>query len=55
MKPTYVDILLLSAEYERTDRPTRMPLLGFLSGLCLALILWSAIGWLTWAVLELLG
>ena len=55
MKPTYGDILMLSAAYDRSDRPTRMPLLGLLSGLGLAVILWSAIGGLTWAVLDLLG
>jgi len=51
MKPTYADILLLSAEYERANRPVHMPLLGFLSGIGLALFLWSAIGSLAWALL----
>jgi hypothetical protein len=52
MKPTYADILLLSAAYERTDRPACMPLLGFVSGLGLAVVLWSAIGSLAWALLN---
>ena len=52
MKPTYADILLLSAPYERTDRPACMPLLGFVSGLGLAVVLWSAIGSLVWALLN---
>jgi hypothetical protein len=51
MQPTYADILLLSAAYQRTDRATRMPLLGFVSGLGLAIVLWSAIGSLLWALL----
>ena len=52
MHPTYVDILTLSAAPRRADRPAHMPLLGLLSGLVLALMLWSAIGWLMWALLA---
>jgi len=52
MNPTYADILLLSDDYERVDRPLHMPLLGFLSGIGLALFLWSAIGTLAWALLR---
>lgn len=53
MQPTYADILTLSAAApRRADRPAHMPLLGLLSGLVLALMLWSAIGWLMWALLA---
>ena len=55
---TYADIVNLSATREdlraareRGDRAARMPLLGFLTGLVLAVGLWSAIGWLVWIVL----
>ena len=34
-----------------TDRATQMPLLGFLTGLSLALVLWTAAGWLVWLLL----
>jgi hypothetical protein len=53
MSPTYADILTLSAApRQRADRPAHMPLLGLLSGLALALVLWSAIGGLMWALLA---
>ena len=48
--PTYGDIVMLSAAYTRAERAAHMPLLGLLSGLALAIILWSVIGWLLWAV-----
>jgi hypothetical protein len=51
MSPTYADILMLSAAYRPAERGAPMPLLGLLSGLALALVLWSAIGWLVWALL----
>ena len=51
MSPTYADILMLSAAYRPAERGAHMPLLGLLSGLVLALVLWSAIGWLAWALL----
>ena len=51
MSPTYADILMLSAAYRPAERDAPMPLLGLLSGLGLALVLWSAIGWLVWALL----
>ena len=49
-RPTYGDIVMLSAAYARADRAAHMPLLGLLSGLALAIVLWSVIGWLLWAV-----
>jgi len=52
MQPTYADILLLSTAHGRAERSNPMPLLGFLTGLSLALVLWSAIGWLLWALLA---
>jgi hypothetical protein len=51
MSPTYADILMLSAAYRPAERGAHMPLLGLFSGLALALVLWSAIGWLVWALL----
>ena len=53
MPPTYAHIELLSAaatRTERTDRATHMPFVGLLSGLTLALVLWTAIGWVVWAI-----
>jgi hypothetical protein len=52
MQPTYADILTISAAYDRIDRPPRMPFLGLLSGVALALIMWLAVGWLMWALLD---
>jgi len=52
MHPTYDDILALSAAYRPSERGAHMPLLGLLSGLSLALVLWSGIGWLVWALLP---
>jgi hypothetical protein len=53
MSRTYADILTLStAPPRRADRPAHMPVLGLLSGLALALVLWSAIGWVVWALLA---
>ena len=51
-RPTYSDIVMLSAAYARADRAAHMPLLGLLSGLALAIVLWSVIGWVMWAVLA---
>jgi hypothetical protein len=52
MRPTYADLNLLIADRTRPDRAPHMPLLGLLSGLALALAMWSVIGWL---VLSTLG
>lgn len=52
MQPTYADILTISAAYDRADRPSHMPFVGLLSGLALALAMWSAVGWLVWALLN---
>jgi hypothetical protein len=54
MPPTYAHIEMLSLEAmtrDRTDRAVHMPLLGLVSGLTLAVVLWTAIGWVAWAVL----
>jgi hypothetical protein len=45
MRPTYAHLTLLIADETRPDRAPQMPLLGLLSGLALALALWSVIGW----------
>jgi hypothetical protein len=52
MLPTYAHIDLLCSAATRADRPAHMPLLGLLSGLSLALVLWTAIGGFVWAVLD---
>ena len=52
MTPTYAQILRLSAGPRRADPPAHMPLLGLLTGFALALVLWSAIGGLVWALLA---
>ena len=52
MQPTYADILTLSTAHLPAERAAPMPLLGLLSGLALALALWSALGWLMWALLA---
>ncbi len=52
LRPTYADLVLLSDAERRTDRSSSMPLLGFFTGLTLAVILWSAIGWVAWALLA---
>jgi hypothetical protein len=43
---------MLLAERDRPDRAPQMPLLGLLSGLTLALALWSGIVWLVLNVLN---
>ncbi|HSP98568.1 MAG TPA: hypothetical protein VL049_15210 [Candidatus Dormibacteraeota bacterium] len=52
MRPTYAELTLLLAERERGDRAPQMPLLGLLSGLALALLLWSGIAWLVLTLLR---
>ena len=51
MRPTYADLALLIDQATQPDRAPSMPLLGPLTGLTLALALWTAIGWLLWALL----
>jgi len=48
----YEELTMLIAERERPDRAPQMPLLGLLSGLALALLLWSGIAWLVVNVLR---
>lgn len=52
MRPTYEDLSLLLAERDRPDRAPQMPLLGLLSGLTLALALWSGIAWVVVNVVK---
>ena len=48
----HIEMLSLEAmTRDRTDRAVHMPLVGLLSGLTLAVVLWTAIGWVAWAVL----
>jgi hypothetical protein len=51
MRPTYADLTLWIDEATQPDRAPSMPLLGPLTGLTLALALWTGIGWLLWALL----
>ena len=51
MRPTYAHLSLLIDAATRHDRAPSMPLLGPLTGLALALVLWSALGWLAWMLL----
>ena len=48
---TYADILHRSEQAERLDRATSVPMLGFVVGSALALLLWTAIGWLALAAI----
>lgn len=52
MRPSYAELNMLIAERTRPDRAPQMPLLGLLSGLALALVLWSGIAWLVLGVLR---
>jgi hypothetical protein len=52
MRPTYAELNVLISERTRPDRAPRMPLVGLLSGLVLALALWSGIAWLLLGVLP---
>ena len=52
MRATYADILQRSEHSERLDRVSNSPLIGFVLGTGLALLLWSAIGWFVVAALA---
>ena len=52
MPTTYADIVSLSAAHARPDRAAQMPLLGFVTGLVLAVGLWSLIGAIAWMALN---
>jgi len=52
MPPTYADIVAICAAHARPDRPSRMPFLGLLTGLALALVMWSGAGWLVLRLLD---
>lgn len=52
MQPTHADVNLMRFNPARPDPTTQMPLIGLLSGLALALVLWSAIGWLVLTVVR---
>lgn len=51
MRTTYAELVIRSEQARRLDRATRSPLLGFVLGVGLALLLWIAIGWTVVAVL----
>ena len=48
MRPTYAHLTLMIDEATQPDRAPSMPLLGPLTGLALALLLWSVIAGLLW-------
>ena len=50
-RPTYADLDMVIDAASEHDRAPSMPLLGPLTGLTLALALWTALGWLVWALL----
>jgi hypothetical protein len=52
MPSTYAALASLIDAATQPDRAPSMPLLGPLSGLALALVSWSAIGWLVWALVA---
>ncbi len=54
MQPTYADVHMLLAEREERwkDRAPEMPLLGFVLGTGISLLLWSVIGWSAWVLLA---
>ena len=52
LPPTYEELTMLISDSDRPDRAPHMPLLGLLSGLTLALVLWSGIAWLVLNVLS---
>ena len=52
MRPTYAHLSLLIDEATRHDRAPSMPLLGPLTGLALALVLWSGLGWAFWSLVS---
>jgi hypothetical protein len=52
MRATYAELVLLSDAHRGADRSPTMPLLGFFTGLTLATALWTAIGWIAWALLA---
>jgi hypothetical protein len=52
MRPTYAHLSLLIDHATQPDRAPSMPLLGPLTGLSSALVLWTGIGWLFWSLLA---
>ena len=52
MRTTYAELTMIIAERDRPDRAPQMPLLGLVSGLALALVLWSGIAWLVLNVIH---
>ena len=52
IRATYADLVILSEAHRCADRSPSMPLLGFFTGLTLAVVLWSAIGWVAWSLLA---
>jgi hypothetical protein len=52
LPPTYEELIMLIGDSARPDRAPHMPLLGLVSGLALALLLWSGIAWVVLAVLR---
>ena len=51
MQPTYASIELLNESRTWADRVPRLPLIGFVIGTGLSLLLWGVIGWGAWTLL----
>jgi hypothetical protein len=49
---TYEELAMRIGDGNRPDRAPHMPLLGLVSGLTLALLLWSGIAWLALTLLR---
>ena len=52
MRPTYAHLAQLIDAATQPDRAPSMPLLGPLTGLTLALVLWTVLGWLFWELIS---
>ena len=52
MRITYADLVHLSEQAQKADRPTGSAFVGFAVGVSLALLLWSGIGWLILAAVH---
>lgn len=51
MQPSYASIELLTESRTWADRAPRLPMIGFLIGTGLSLLLWALIGLGTWTLL----
>lgn len=52
MRPTYAELMLVTAERRPEHAAESTPLLGLLSGFVLAAVLWTSIGGLVWLLVN---